>query len=274
METDRPATTATSAAGPAGHTAADSVGARAAASAADPAATSVGGRVASVAGVAGVAGVARIAFACLAVVALAVGYDRDLHTGDSVNFFFYFTDLSNLFGATLLFLGGRALLRSRPGVPDLVRGAAVLYLVITGLVYWTLLAGQATAATIAWQNDIVHAVMPCVLVLDWLLLPPTARIGHGTATRWLVFPLVYLAVSLVRGPMVQWWPYGFLDPRKPGGYMHVTTWSLIVLVVFLIFMSLIVLTGNQLSSRRSVSTGSDAASGAPPVADPSAAPAS
>lgn len=199
------------------------------------------------------AGAGRIAFGCLALVALAVGYDRDIHTGDAVNFFFYFTDLSNLFGAALLLIGGLKLLRDRPGVPDLLRGAAVLYLVITGLVYWTLLAGQATAATIAWQNDIVHGVMPCVLVLDWLLLPPTARVRHAVATRWLVFPLVYLAVSLVRGPIVIWWPYDFLDPREPGGYVHVTTWSLIVLVVFVVFMLLTVLTGNQLGSRRSSS---------------------
>ena len=80
-----------------------------------------------------VAGAGRIAFGCLALVALAVGYDRDIHTSDAVNFFFYFTDLSNLFGAALLLFGGQALLRGRPGVPDLVRGSAVLYLVITGL---------------------------------------------------------------------------------------------------------------------------------------------
>ncbi|WP_034264338.1 Pr6Pr family membrane protein [Actinospica robiniae] len=200
-----------------------------------------------------VAGAGRTAFGCLALVALAVGYDRDLHVGDAVNFFFYFTDLSNLFGAAVLLIGGRALLQGRSGVPDLVRGAAVLYLVITGLVYWTLLAGQATAATITWQNDIVHGVMPCILVLDWLLLPPTARLRHAVATRWLVFPLVYLAVSLVRGPIVTWWPYDFLDPREPGGYLHVTTWSLIVLIVFVVFMLLTVLTGNQLGSRRSPS---------------------
>lgn len=198
-----------------------------------------------------VAGALRTALACLALVALVVGYDRDIHTGYAVDFFFYFTDLSNLFGAAVLLIGGRALLRGRPGVPDPVRGAAVLYLVITGLVYWTLLAGQATAATIAWQNDIVHGVMPCVLVLDWVLLPPAARVRRGAAARWLAFPLIYLAVSLIRGPFVNWWPYDFLDPREPGGYIHVTTWSLIVTGVFVVFTVLITLTGNQLGSRRS-----------------------
>jgi len=60
------------------------------------------------------AGAGRTAFGCLALVALAVGYDRDLHTGDAVNFFFYFTDLSNLLGAGVLLAGdiaGRIVVR-------------------------------------------------------------------------------------------------------------------------------------------------------------------
>jgi hypothetical protein len=149
-------------------------------------------------------------------------------------------------------------------VPDLVRGSAVLHLVITGLVYWALLAGQMTAATIKWQNDVVHGVMPVVLLLDWLLLPPTARpsaaergAGAARASRWLAFPLLCLAVSLIRGPIVRWWPYDFLDPREPGGYTHVTIWSLIVTAVFVLFTALITVAGNQLGSRRRFSGGFD-----------------
>lgn len=192
----------------------------------------------------------RVAFAALGLIALGVGYDRDLHTHDGVNFFFYFTDLSNLLGAGVLLAGGTAALRGRRGVPDLLRGACVLYLVITGLVYWSLLAGQMTAATIRWQNDIVHGVMPAVLLLDWLLVPPAARIGAARASRWLAFPLLYLAVSLLRGPLVRWWPYDFLDPREPGGYTHVATWSVIVTVVFVLFAALIAAAGNALGARR------------------------
>ncbi|HWG27410.1 Pr6Pr family membrane protein [Actinospica sp.] len=207
------------------------------------------------------AGALRVAFGLLGLVALAVGYDRDFHTGDGVNFFFYFTDLSNLFGAFVLLIGGVAALRRRPGVPDLVRGAAVLYLVITGLVYWTLLANTINAETIRWQNYIVHGVMPAVLLLDWLISPPKTRLGFGRAGSWLAFPILYLAVSLIRGPIVRWWPYDFLDPTQPGGYTHVTTWSFIVTGIFVVFMLLIVFVGNQLgsssgspSSDRSLST--------------------
>ena len=208
-----------------------------------------------------IVGVLRVAFGALGLVALTFGYDRDFHTGDAVNFFFYFTDLSNLFGACVLVYGGFAALRGRAGVPDLVRGAAVLYLVITGLVYWTLLANTINAQTIVWENDVVHGVMPAVLVLDWLISPPTKRLSFGNASRWLAFPILYLAVSLVRGPIVRWWPYDFVDPTQPGGYAHVTTWSFIVMGIFVVFMLLITWVGNQLgsssgspSSDRSLST--------------------
>ena len=193
----------------------------------------------------------------LAVLALIVGYDRDVHTGDAVNFWFYFTNLSNLFGAYVFLTGGIAAWRDRPGVPDLLRGAVVLYLVITGLVYWSLLANTINAETIKWQNYIVHGVMPVMIVLDWLLAPPSARLSYAKASRWLVFPLIYLAVSLIRGPIVKWWPYDFLDPREPGGYVHVTTWSVIVLTVFVVFMFLVTFAGDQLGSRRSSGSDSD-----------------
>ena len=213
-------------------------------------------------------GTLRVALSLLAFVALVVGYDRDIHTGDAVHFWFYFTDLSNVFGAFVLLVGGIAALRGRPGVPDLVRGSAVLYLVITGLVYWALLADTITAETIKWQNYIVHAVMPLVFVLDWLLAPPAARLSNAKASRWLAYPLIYLAVSLIRGPLVNWWPYDFLDPQEPGGYTHVTTWSVIVTAIFVLFMFLIAYAGNQLGSRRS---GPDFAPASAPAADSASA---
>jgi hypothetical protein len=205
-------------------------------------------------------GVLRVAFGLLGLTALTVGYDRDIHTGYTTDFWFYFTNLSNLFGAFLLLAGGSAVLRGRPGASDLARGAAVLYLVITGLVYWALLANTIDAQTIKWQNYIVHGVMPVVLLLDWLVSPPRTRLGYGRASAWLVFPILYLAVSLIRGPIVRWWPYDFLDPTQPGGYTHVATWSVIVTGVFVLFMLLIVFLGNQLSRS---SSESDPGSGSP-----------
>ena len=34
---------------------------------------------------------------------------------------------------------------------------------------------------------------------------------------WLIFPIVYVVYSLVRGPIADWYPYPFLDPNLDGG---------------------------------------------------------
>jgi hypothetical protein len=69
------------------------------------------------------------------------------------------------------------------------------------------------------------------LLVDWLLFPPERRLERSMLPIWLVFPALYLAVTLIRGPSVDWYPYSFLDPRD-GGYVSVIAYSLAVLTVF------------------------------------------
>ncbi len=38
------------------------------------------------------------------------------------------------------------------------------------------------------------------------------------ALIWLVYPLLFAVYSLIRGPIVGWYPYPFLDPAHVGGY--------------------------------------------------------
>ena len=43
-----------------------------------------------------------------------------------------------------------------------------------------------------------------------------AHISFRTALWWVVYPLTYAAYTLVRGPIVLWYPYPFLDPAQHG----------------------------------------------------------
>ena len=63
-----------------------------------------------------------------------------------------------------------------------------------------------------WINDVMHRYTPLVLLIDWLIFPPRARIDESRALAWLAFPAVYGIYSLIRGPIVDWYPYPFLDP--------------------------------------------------------------
>jgi len=59
-----------------------------------------------------------------------------------------------------------------------------------------------------------------------------------------------LPYTLVRGPVVGWYPYPFLDPRERG-YLHVAVSSIIVCAAFLAVAALLCWAGTLLSLRRS-----------------------
>jgi uncharacterized membrane protein len=82
------------------------------------------------------------------------------------------------------------------------------------------------------------------MVVDWLLDPPDRPPRIRRALAWLLYPLVYLAYSLIRGPRVGWYPYPFLDPQRSGGYGVVAGTSLAIVVVTGLFVCLIVWVGN------------------------------
>ena len=185
----------------------------------------------------------RIGFAVLTAVALGVTADHARASGlGLVSFFSYFTVLSNCAATVTLGYGGAATLLGRPGVPDLVRGAVTLYMVITGLVYAVALS-DAETGMLHWTNTVLHQVMPLVLLADWLLLPPARRLRWSGAARWLAFPALYLLYTLLRGPHVHWYPYPFLDPR-PHGYGHVAVSSVLVTLAFLAVAALLAWAGN------------------------------
>jgi hypothetical protein len=192
----------------------------------------------------------RLVFAVLA--AVAVGWQAHVVTAGGnglANFFSFFTIESNIVGIVVFTWGGVAALTGRRPAPDLLRGATVVYLVITGVVYTVLLAGIEGQGTTPWVNSVVHQVMPIVLLLDWLIAPPRTSLPLPRVWWWLVFPLVYLVYTLVRGPFAHWYPYPFLDPR-PHGYGHVVVGSVGVAVGFVLATLLVRWVGLALGRRR------------------------
>jgi hypothetical protein len=167
----------------------------------------------------------RLAFGVLGVVAVVEQYRVFIQRGgDPVNFFSFFTILSNIFAAGLLIHGAwntATSLSDRGSTPssfEYLRGAAVLYMSVTGIVYAVLLAGlpNAGAMTRPWINAVLHDVTPVVMVVDWLIAPPSGRLEYRRSLAWLGFPSAYLAYSLIRGASVNWYPYPFLSPLSQG----------------------------------------------------------
>jgi hypothetical protein len=67
-----------------------------------------------------------------------------------------------------------------------------------------------------WVNIVLHYIMPVVMVVDWLVLPPKTTLSLQQTAYWLIYPLVYLVYTLVRGAAVGFYPYPFLNPATAG----------------------------------------------------------
>jgi len=177
-----------------------------------------------------VLGGARIGLGVLALVAVfARLLEADGEPGFSAaNFFSYFTIQSNLIAAAVLIAAGVSLLRARPASErlDLWRGAATLYIATTGIVYSALLAADEPSL-FRWTNLVLHYALPIALVVDWAVVRTSAPIAFRRAVVWIAYPAAFIAYTLVRGAIVDWYPYDFVDVADRG-YPAVLATSLVL----------------------------------------------
>jgi hypothetical protein len=153
----------------------------------------------------------------------------------AANFFSYFTIESNIIAVISLAISGwYAWNGESPRWLELLRGAATIYMTITGIVYNLLLSNIDVNTPIPWINVVLHYTIPTIMVIDWLVDLPRTRVPVRTSLIWLGFPLLYLVYSLIRGPIVDWYPYPFLDPRI-SGYGTVAAMALAIAVAAFLF---------------------------------------
>jgi hypothetical protein len=188
----------------------------------------------------------RLVFAVLAAIALGCTAAHTADPTELVDFFSYFTEDSNILGVLVLAWGGVAAAGGRRGVPDQLRGAVVVYLVATGVVYATLLS---STAPMSWTNTAMHRIMPLVVALDWLITPPRRPLSVGRSLWWLLFPAAYLAYTLLRGPHAGWYPYPFLTPTEHG-YPAVAVNCAVIAAGFASLILAVAWSGNALARRR------------------------
>ena len=193
----------------------------------------------------------RIGFAalgCAAILGQLIS-SWDLESFQLGNFFSFFTIQSNLLAIVVLLVGAYVGLNGRDADPgwELFHGAVAAYMTTTGLVFAALLSGlpDDLDLTLPWVNVVLHQVMPIVIVLDWLISPPHHRLTVRKALVWMVYPLAYLVYSEIRGPIVNWYPYPFLDPDEVGGPLGVAAYAVGITLLFLGIIWFIVTIGNR-----------------------------
>jgi hypothetical protein len=149
----------------------------------------------------------------------------------AVNFFSFFTVISNILASSYLIYFG---ITNNYSVPSQVfRGVVTLYMLMTGVIFALLLSGleNVRLTAVPWDNTVLHYIMPIVVVLDWLLLPPKKPLKRSVILLWITVPVIYVVYTMIRGAFVNWYPYPFLNPSNSSLMQVVLTCIVIAVIV-------------------------------------------
>jgi hypothetical protein len=149
-------------------------------------------------------------------------FDPDPAPGDPdlltriVRYFSYFTIQSNI----AVLLASCAVLTAKPLEQPrwrALRLAALLGITVTGIIYATVLAGDAHLTGLSWvANLMLHYLAPPLTVLTWFVCGPWVPFVWSDILRALVWPALWIAYTLIRGAIVDWYPYPFIDVTTHG----------------------------------------------------------
>jgi hypothetical protein len=156
----------------------------------------------------------------------------DTPTERALNVFAFFTIQSNMIvGITSLLL---ALRTDRTSIVFRVaRLTGIVAITITFVVFHVAIAHLFEFESWSLVADrILHAIVPILAVVGWLMYGPRGLAPRRVMWLSLVYPVAWCIFTLVRGELVGWYPYHFIDVGVLG-YARVTVNCLSIAVLYL-----------------------------------------
>ena len=157
-------------------------------------------------------------------------------------YFVFFSIDSSIFAGAVGLVGAWVLLSGKKETErqQTIRLVATVSMIIVGVVYHALLGDSAVdPADIGYEwpvipNLVIHTWAPIAVAIDYLISV------RGSVPKWrkalwvVVYPLVWLTFSVVRGLLDNWWPYWFINPNSEIGVSGMVTYILIIASAFII----------------------------------------
>ncbi|MGD9619332.1 MAG: Pr6Pr family membrane protein [Mycolicibacterium sp.] len=165
-----------------------------------------------------------------------------------INVYSYFTVQSNL----LVTLVSIALLINPQRASTVFRVARLTSLgaiLITALVYNLVLLPLAPPHGFAlFFNVLLHMVVPLFAVLGWLAWGPRIPFQWNYIWLSLLFAVWWIGVALIRGAIIHWYNYPFIDVNKLG-YGRVALNTAAIAVAYVLILMAVLGVDEKLSSR-------------------------
>ena len=171
-------------------------------------------------------------------------------------YFSYFTIQTSLLAIVTLSVAGWYAWtgRAETRLMNIVRLSTVTFTIVVTLVYNMLLRGLPDAVEdggYVWPilpNEILHVWAAVFMLIDWILSSRRINLRIRTIFWVLVFPLAWLVYSIIRGLMVDWWPYWFINPNEPAGVTGMLTY-IVGIMLFLLTIAIALLGLQRLTVR-------------------------
>lgn len=95
--------------------------------------------------------------------------------------------------------------------------AVTVYITVVGLVYNAVLRFLwAPHGMDRLADELLHLVIPVLFIIYWMRFVPKADLKWNSFLPWLIFPLVYCIYILIRGSIVNLYPYPFMNVTTLG----------------------------------------------------------
>ena len=184
-------------------------------------------------------GLVRLAGAIVCTIALVARFVWGLGsvTFTPANFFAYLTIQSNIAFTVITAIAAVVALRvARDPVWLTTARAVVLSCTVSAGAVYALLVQQAgvrgVPIDVPWSDQVLHFWLPSLAILDWLASPGRGKAHWRTVPIVLGYTTVWGVLTLIRGPIVGWYPYFFLDPSQVGSVGAFLLFSGVALVSF------------------------------------------
>lgn len=114
--------------------------------------------------------------------------------------------------------------------------ACILTCTVTAGIIFALIVQQSGANTVPIEvptSDIVlHFALPPLALLEWFFSPGRGKAAWRTVVFVLGYTLTWGGLTMLRGGIVGWFPYYFLDPGQLSGPVEFFTLSGAALLIF------------------------------------------
>lgn len=118
--------------------------------------------------------------------------------------------------------------------------ATAVYVFVVGFVYNTVLR-------FIWEpqglqrivDEMLHLIIPIVFITYWMYNIKSNTIQWKSIFNWLMYPMLYLVVILIRGHFADYYPYPFVNVLELG-YSKVILNSLLLTLFFGLISSVVI----------------------------------